>query len=416
MDNLIQYINGKKIISPELLEKLMLDRDNSIHRINLATETMRKLHEAKNAEEYNAVHIPEEFLLFGNQFAYFALSSYVSGFSLADEDGTPRCYYGNMGALASTTIPTLYRGEICDYGPTSAFSQLGRKIRISCSNEDVITKYYFFLIEQVRRIVFWGFLTSFRQYVDFPFGTPIDGLITQHYGLNTQFLDLTDDLKVALFFACCKHIGNNKYLPISKDDINILGNHAVIYSGISDLARIIGYQPFSRCHRQRGYYIDTSAIEPCWDFRLNPQNGFEKFYFERTVELSKQIYEEFNGGETLFPNDGLTPFSDAIKQIMETKDLPEDAFEIAFRVLQEYVKSHRANGVINDELCSFLLNKQNWICRIVQGGFHLRKQIQICADSKIINEMNRNWDPEQFAIKEGINYTPFLVFPVNEIE
>lgn len=416
MNNLIQHINGKNIITTELLESMMFDRDKSIHRINLATETMRKLREAKTAEEYNAVHIPEEFLLFGDQFAYFALSSYVSGFSLADEDGTPRCYYGNMGALASAVIPTLFRGELCDYGRTSGFSQLGRKILTESDSKDMETKYFHFLVEQVRRIVFWGFLTSFRQYCEFPFGTPIDGLIAQHYGLNTQFLDLTDDLKIALFFACCKHIGNNTYLPISESDVNKLGNHGVIFTGLSNMATIIGYQPFCRCHRQRGYYIDTAAIEPCWDFKLNHQTGFEKFYFERTVSLSKRIYDEFNGGETLFPKDGLTPFCGAIQQIIQTREFPQRAFEIAYRVLREYVKNHRVNGIIDDELYRTLLDKRHWIRRIEQEGFDFCKQIKIHADSSVIEEMNRNWDPEKYAKDEGINYTPFLVMPASDLK
>jgi hypothetical protein len=52
-------------------------------------------------------------------------------------------------------------------------------------------------------------------------------IIAQHFGLQTQYLDLTDDIDVALFFTCCKHIKNNIYKPITSDDLDEYGKYTI---------------------------------------------------------------------------------------------------------------------------------------------------------------------------------------------
>lgn len=158
----IRQIDGKNVVPPTLLEKLLEDRDRKIRRIEQATETKHRLKEAKTTEEKNTVQIPEEFRLFG-EYATVVMDSYVSGFAMADNDGTHRCFYGNMGAPASILFPTLYRGELSDYGATSGYSLLGRTIRSFPHKTDIASKYSFFFVEQIKRMVFWDFLNTFLQ-------------------------------------------------------------------------------------------------------------------------------------------------------------------------------------------------------------------------------------------------------------
>lgn len=285
------------------------------------------------------------------------MESNISGLALNDDDGTPRCYYGNMGAPTSLLFPELYRGEICDYGETSGYSSLGRFIhntRCSCEED----KYIQFFIGQIRIICFHIFLTLFRQYIEFPFGMPLAGVIAQHYGLNTQFLDVTDDVKVALFFACCKHIGNNKYRPITENDLNELGLQDVLYFGNDGFAKIIGYQPFCRCHKQRGYYIDSDIASQCWNQSMLSTMGYTKCYFDRTPELSTRIFNEFDGGKVLFPEDGLSRFSDEIKQIRDTNTFPIDVFEKTFNALKRYFNLKKEHGLLEDNIFNLLSNKE----------------------------------------------------------
>lgn len=407
----IQHADRKNYISSKQLELLINDRDRRIKRIELATETKRKVMSANTLEEYEAISIPDEFKLCG-EFDKHVMDSYVSGFTLATDEGMPRCYYGNMGSLASIITPDLYRGEIQDYGLTSGISSLGRIIRSCRINQNLESRLFSFFVAQVRKVIFMGLLTCFRQFHEFPFGEPLDGLIAQHYGLKTQFIDLTDDIKVALFFACCKHKGNNQYRPITERDISEIGKEGVIYRGHSDRARIIGYQPFCRCHRQRGYYIDTAGEKFCWDFVLNENTGFEKYYFDRTVELSERLYEEFNGGKILFPDDGLEPFAEAIEQIQTGLIFPSEAFDIGYKIFCLYLEMYRENNTISDEIINIMRSKDYLISKLQNRGFELCSQLKLKASQATIEEMNINWDPTEFAQKEGFIYSPFMVVDI----
>lgn len=405
----IKIVNGKNYISPTLLEKILVDRDEKIKRIELVTERRRRQRAAKTKEERDRISIPNEFAIFG-KYAEMVMDDYVSGFALSDEDGTPRCYYGNMGEPASLTYPELYRGEICDYGVTSGYSSLGRFIRNQrCNNDE--EKYIQFFIGQMRIICFHGFLTLFRQYIEFPFGAPLGGIIAQHYGLDTQFLDVTDDVKVALFFACCKNIGNNKYRPITESDLNDLGTQAVLYFGNDNFAKIIGYQPFCRCHKQRGYYIDTDIISQCWNQCMLSTIGYTKCFFDRTPKLSKRIFEEFDGGRTLFPEDGLSQFSNEIEQIRATNTFPINVFEDTFNMLKKYFTLKQEQGLIENNIFKLLCNKEWVLNSLKRKGCTFSDKLHIHSNNKeIITLLNQEWNPKQFAEKEGILYTPMIVF------
>lgn len=405
----IKSVNGRNYICPALLEKILSDRDEKIRRIERATETRRKQYTAKTQEELNNIPIPEDFKIFGDN-AERVMEAYISGFALSDDDGTPRCYYGNMGAPASILCPELYRGEICDYEGTSGYSTLGRFIRNTrCYKEE--DKYIQFFIGQMRIICFHGFLTLFRQYVEFPFGAPLAGAIAQHYGLDTQFLDVTDDVKVALFFACCRHIGNNNYRPINENDLDDLGTQAVLYFGKDDFAKIIGYQPFCRCHKQRGYYIDTDITTRCCSQSMLSAMGYTKCYFDRTPELSNRIFDEFDGGKVLFPEDGLSQFSDEIEQIRVTNKFPIDVFNKTFNALKRYYNLKKHHGLLENNIFKLLSNEKWMLSNLKDKGITFDEKLHIYSNNKeIIARLNQSWSPEQYADRESILYTPFMVF------
>lgn len=405
----IQSINGKNYISPALLEKILADRDYKIRRIERATETRKRQYLAKTKEEFYNIPIPEDFKAFGN-LANDVMESYISGHSISDDDGTPRCYYGNMGAPTSILFPELYRGEICDYGITAGYSSLGRFIRNSICNSDE-ERYILFFVSQMRLMCFHKFMTLFRQYVEFPFGTLLAGAIAQHYGLDTQFLDMTDDVKVALFFACCKHIENNQYRPITDDDLNTLGTQAVLYFGDDRFAKIIGYQPFCRCHKQRGYYIDSDIMSQCWEQSILSKIGYIKCYFDRTPELSKRIFNEFDGGKLLFPEDGLCQFSDEIKYIKNTDRFSINTFEVVFSALRKYFSIKKRQGIIEKDLYCKLCNKEWLLKELKVRGYIIGKKFYIPTNNiEIIKKMNDAWDPKLYAKKEGMVYTPVILF------
>lgn len=208
-----KYLTENALISPSELEKMMFERDQKIKRITLATQAYNKLQQTGNLQ------LPDELRITGVPFADVLLyKSYINGFIIKNHDGRTMCSYGNMGAPASLFTNTVYRGESRDYGIFSGYSTLGRKIYSKKYNSDE-EKYLHYFIQALKLYIFHGFLTSFKQYKEFPFGTPMNIAIAQHYGMDTYYLDLTDDVKVALFFASCKRKTNGAYEPIKESDL-----------------------------------------------------------------------------------------------------------------------------------------------------------------------------------------------------
>lgn len=397
------------IIQPEELEQILLVRDMGIARVDAATQTRKRQLQAKNNEEYNSIPIPRlypfnhesVFLNKSNQDKEnknfrddVLLDMYCRGFTI-NINGYTVSKYGNLGAVA---ISDLYRGELRDYG-NQCTSTLGRVI---CGTD--INRYITeFFIAQMRILCFYKFLTYFKQYTDFRIGTPMAHVIAQHYGLKTQFLDLTDDVKVALFFACCKYIGNNKYRPIDENDLAELGEYGVLYHGCEDnYTQIIGYQPFTRCYKQRGYFIDTAATKPCWEFSLTSTDNFTKSLFKRTPKLSKRIFEEFDGGNMLFPKDSLFYFEEQISFIMKTKIFPEEIFEQTYDLVNSYFKDYVKKGIVKKELME--QTTKDWIrSALKEYGILFSEKMRLPAGiDSMIEEFNKKWNPIQYAKDEDI--------------
>lgn len=398
------------IISPDEIEQIIRVRDIGMMRVDVATQTRKKQLAANTDEEYNSIPIPRlypfncesvflehskiEETLKDRFYEDFLLDMYCRGFTM-NINGYIVSKYGNMGAVG---VSDLYRGEIKDFG-SQCTSSLGRKIHSGSFEEKIIN----FFIHQMKILCFYGFLTYFKQFTEFKIGTPMAHIIAQHYGLYTQFLDLTDDVKVALFFACCKHIGNNKYRPIDKNDLPQIGKYGVLYHGVEDdSTQIIGYQPFTRCHKQRGYFIDTAANIPCWHYSLVETTNFTKSLFERSSKLSNRLFEEFDGGNSLFPKDSLFYFEDIISNIMNTKTFPIDVFNQTYELIMSYLTTYETNGFIKNNI-AIKMTKDWFYKKTTERSIELTEQLKLSSGKTgIIDEINKKWDPSMYKKKEDI--------------
>lgn len=407
------------ILSSVEIDELLRNRDERMHIVDVATEVRKKQLKAKTPEEFDAISIPRIFP-FNYQEVFVERTSsrnmpefaqdvmmdmFCRGLAMQREEGSVYARYGNLGAVG---VIDLYRGELMDYG-SQCTSTLGRYIKVRNKDDEFTSKAVDFFIEQMRIYCFCEFLSIFKQVSDFQIATPLRHIIAQHYGLKTQFLDLTDDLKVALFFACCKHIGNNKYRPITKDDLADLGNYGVLYHGLkSNREHMIGYQPFTRCHNQRGYYIDTSSERPCWDFELS-STSFTKSLFERTPELSRKLYDEFNGGKDLFPEDSLFSQSETIDGLMKNNKFPRRVFDKCVEILNNYLKEYERNNLLESHNDEKTANKMD--AAFLEKAVS-KKGIMIVDDGVLIpmsresidalESCNRQWDINKFIEREGI--------------
>ena len=196
--------------------------------------------------------------------------------------------------------------------------------------------------------------------------TVLHEALAQHYGIKTRWLDITNDFKVALFFACCYWDNTQKqWFPLTKaqteknedtkygvifhipkhvaDSLSsqcsdsVIGNDGIYGIKKSHAIWPIGFQPFRRCDMQSGYGIFMS--EP---FALQDDIQFEKLHFRHDEELSKWIYKEMGQGKKIYPNDGLDEFSDVINAIIKTKVFSEEAFLCGIQNSKYFYDAHRA--------------------------------------------------------------------------
>ncbi|NWO07105.1 MAG: FRG domain-containing protein [Alteromonadaceae bacterium] len=166
-----------------------------------------------------------------------------------------------------------------------------------------------------------------------PICIDLDG-IAQHYGLPTQYLDITSNFSVASFFATQRWDNKaKKFEPMRMNPIP-----GVIYQLLPDIliakqgdGKIpytpVGWQPFPRPEQQRANAIHLGAGE---DFvKTLPVASFR---FKHSRNQSKRIYEEFEGGDKLFPADDLADFAESVQS---KTTFPQRTLEVAFKLYEK---------------------------------------------------------------------------------
>lgn len=206
-----------------------------------------------------------------------------------------------------------YRGQVCDYG--ECLSGLDR-CQTDADLFDALLRNGVFetglqthpALVRMRRVTL----------DEKPFCIDQQG-VAQHYGLATDYVDITPNFDVASFFATQKW--NNKaqrYEPMQA-----CLKKGVMYQIPPALAMLphgdeppaytpIGWQPFERPEQQRANAYRLAVGE---DFAK--VQTVAKFRFAHNWEVSKQIYEQFEGGDLLFPHDPLAEFADHVKALTQ---------------------------------------------------------------------------------------------------
>lgn len=162
--------------------------------------------------------------------------------------------------------------------------------------------------------------------------------IAQHYGIDTPWLDITSDFDIALFFACCKFSQNSqKWEPLSYTDINhnVDTEFGVLFRRRASIPIIdklpfaqifpVGYQPFMRCHMQSSYVAQMNKNDT-----LQNDPSFEELRFKHSEKLSNYIYEKMEGGNKVYPQEGLNKIAEEIQRIKEKRYFTIETFEDAY--------------------------------------------------------------------------------------
>lgn len=259
--------------------------------------------------------------------------------------------------------------------------------------------------------------------------------LAQHYGFETFLLDLTNDVKSALFFATCKW-SNDHFEPLTEKDINqsesskygviyhtpdwmidfingtnFLKLHAsfekekgrnrpsVIDTGLWDgVAYQIGLQPFYRCHTQSGYVYPMKTIE---DIRHNGQ--FERIRFPQTVEFSNQIFEMMDKGRMIYPNEGITQIMDILEQMGRTLTFSEDdllfAYELDEADKKEFPTIDQLRSTLQSDEVEHLIKDAYGIAdgRIMIG----ENEVEYPISKNTINNINACYNDKSFLAPIG---------------
>ncbi len=138
--------------------------------------------------------------------------------------------------------------------------------------------------------------------------------LAQHYELPTGYIDLTESIEVALFFACCTFT-EGEWTPKSKGK-GILYRLDWVESPDNIRSRIkaIGFQPFARPYAQWAWTAEMILGE---DFEDIP--GVEAVLFDHNEALGERLLDMFNGGEVLMCGD---PVFDWASNIKHSNELP----------------------------------------------------------------------------------------------
>lgn len=204
----------------------------------------------------------------------------------------------------------FFRGQREKY--KNCFPSICRNMNITSysASELDINSQANFIVSQVKLLIFKEILESLPQFKYFEenkYYLDKDSL-AQHYGLNTGFIDVTQSIDVAAFFACSKlNSTNNTWEPVSEGE-------GIIYifdetTSMLPYGRLkaIGLQPFPRPAEQWAW---TCELNMSLDFDKLP--NVERFIFRHNCQASKSVLSKVNDGKDLFPVDKLADITELI--------------------------------------------------------------------------------------------------------
>ena len=222
--------------------------------------------------------------------------------------------------------------------------------------------------------------------------------LAQHYGIPTPMMDLTSDLKTALFFACCKY-EHHRWRPLNRKDFAASSGlkdprYGILYRSPAEITSMkwalsvsdsaegfimpIGYQPFMRCSAQYGYML--LADNEHYDMLQDPL--FDKFRFEHDEGFCRWIFEEMDQGTKIYPSDDIPDLEPAMEKIGSSHVISPETFaslnlpadrsytikqllrKAGYEVLnhpKEYITKKRLHKINKQYSCKTALEKLDFI-------------------------------------------------------
>ena len=141
--------------------------------------------------------------------------------------------------------------------------------------------------------------------------------VSQHYGFISNYIDITKDLYIAMFFAYTKYNPvEDKYYPITdfKDYSPTLyiSNIMDIYKTIDSSLKVVGFQSVLRPRLQHAMALDAS--------NLDLKSKFEVVPLPKSAAIAQEVYNQFRGGESIFPTDYMAIVAQSIRNSSELNE------------------------------------------------------------------------------------------------
>lgn len=310
-------------------------------------------------------------------------------------------YYRGENAFYRSSKASLYRAAR-DYRRPAAFNRLVDLLRLyECCN----------FLDQFDAVKYWHY--SSINYM----------ALAQHYGFRTQMIDITSDLKTALFFACCRYGLDHKWHPLCQDEIahrssrrhiSMMGGdskYGVLYRTPTEITDLnwaisdesagfqiitpIGYQPFMRCSHQHGYMMLTNGDT----YNLMEDPLFDKYKFRLDEELCTWIYEEMDHGNAIYPYDDIPDISQYIEKLNHQCSFSESVFQTTMEGLR-FTKGDM--GYVRETLAYY--------------GFTIQEHLKF-IEAEQLAQINDQYKADYAMQKTGISpqIRPLMTLPSDTI-
>lgn len=214
--------------------------------------------------------------------------------------------------------------------------------------------------------------------------------IAQHYYFRTNYLDFTKDWKVAEFFAYTK-FEDGIYKPITKFESHPKIYRVKINHFVEDNPKsfkIVGLQCAARAVAQKALALD---------FNEKIDTGrIEEILLDKEPERAKEIFDYFDGGRKLFPEDLLTRISTnfskyknhlykgsiikyAQKERISFYKLQRELLKLNFNITDNILKPDKKdNEIINEDVLRWknLMIRKSLIIRKYYVGDYVDNELK----------------------------------------
>ena len=252
------------------------------------------------------------------------------------------------------------------------------------------------------------FLDQFDVVKNWGYGAVNYMALMQHYGLQTQMIDITGDLKTALFFACCRFGKDRKWHPLQKEEIEradsrknianlVDSRYGILYRTPVEITDIkwamadenagfqiitpVGYQPFMRCSTQHSYMMLTDIYGE-YDMLCDPL--FDIYKIPLDEKFCKWIFERMDCGNKVYPND----------------DIPDISLEIEKINSQTIFSGSRFNRVMRDLKMTNIMD--NLLKSLEKHGIAIQGKL-VLIDPEKLEQINSQYTADIAGKKINLN-------------